>query len=342
MKFLIPLIALLGPVSAEALRTASITHVVNDVQVYPGAGSPRLAKIGEKVATPASVQTGRRSRTELTFNDNTITRLGQNSVFSFREGGRNVELKQGSILLQVPKNVGGATIRTATVTAAITGTTVMFEYGPGNWIKLITLEGTQKLSLKGSKNFVEVPAGKMIIMHPDAKVIPAPVTIDLKKLIATSPLAGDSVFKPLPPLARDLINENVKEQLNAKRDGALLPTNWVIKGPGNRTANRLLDSSRNNRLLKREYNVPPKDTDDGTGGYPDGYPGGNTGGSANTDGSVSSSSGVTSTFATVDIAGAIQWLNSGGGSINSYQGTTTVTDGVIQVAPRPLPGRSSP
>lgn len=313
MKFLIPLIALLGPASAEALRTASITHVLNDVQVYPGAGSPRLARIGEKVATPSSVQTGRRSRTELTFNDNTITRLGQNSVFSFREGGRNVELKQGSILLQVPKNAGGATIRTATVTAAITGTTVMFEYGPGKWIKLITLEGTQKLYLKGSKNFVEVPAGKMIIMHPDAKVIPAPVTIDLKKLVATSALAGDSVFKPLPPLARDLINENVKEQLNAKRDGALLPTNWVIKGPGNRTANRILDSSRNSRMLiKREYNGPPKDTNDGTGGYP----GGNTSG-----GTLNITYGGNSAGA---LGGTL-----GSDSINYFQGTTTVTNGSL-------------
>lgn len=33
-----------------------------------------------------------------------------------------MEIKQGSFLLQVPKNAGGATIRTSTVTAAITGT----------------------------------------------------------------------------------------------------------------------------------------------------------------------------------------------------------------------------
>jgi hypothetical protein len=247
MKFLIPFIALLCPVAAGDLGTASITHAINEVQVYPGTGAHHLATIGEKVATPSSVQTGRRSRTELTFNDNTITRLGQNSVFSLSEGGRNVELKQGSILLQVPKNAGGATIRTATVTAAITGTTVMFEYSPKNWIKLITLEGTQKLYFNGSKNFVEIPAGKMIIMRPDAEVIPKPVTIDLKKLVATSALAGDRVFKPLPPHAKNLINENVKEQLTAKREGALLPTNFVITGPGNRTSSGLKDTAQTNR-----------------------------------------------------------------------------------------------
>ncbi len=243
MKFLFPILVLMIPARADSLRTAEVTRAINDVQVYPGEKSARPVTVGERLATPSSVQTGRRSRTELSFNDSSITRLGQNSVFSFREGGRNVELKQGSILLQVPKNAGGATIRTATVTAAITGTTVMFEYSPGKWIKLLTLEGTQKLYLNGSKNFVSVPAGQMIIMKPDAKVIPRPVTIDIKKLIATSPLAGDSVFGPLPPLAREAIRQTLDEQLSAKREGILLPTNYVISGPGRRNASTIADAT---------------------------------------------------------------------------------------------------
>jgi hypothetical protein len=251
MKILIPLLALIVPAAADTLRTANVTAVFNDVQVYPGSGASHLAAIGEKVALPSSVQTGRRSRTELIFNDNTITRLGQNSIFSFREGGRNVELKQGSVLLQIPKNVGGATIRTATVTAAITGTTVMFEYSPGQWIKLITLEGTQKLSIKGSKTSVSVPAGKMIIMHPNATVIPEPVTIDIAKLVTTSPLAGRGTFGPLPPAAKELIQQTIDEQLLAKRQGDLLPTNYVISGPGIRNSSILMDTAQNIRIAPR-------------------------------------------------------------------------------------------
>jgi hypothetical protein len=268
MKTLIPLFALLVPAAAaaaaETLRTASVTVAVNEVQVYPGSSAAHLATVGEKVATPSSVQTGRQSRTELTFNDSTLTRLGQNSVFSFREGGRNVELKQGSVLLQVPKNAGGATIRTATVTAAITGTTVMFEYSPGGWIKLLTLEGTQRLSINGSKTSVAVPAGKMIIMHPNATVIPEPVTIDIAKLVATSPLAGKGTFGPLPPHVRELIQQTVQEQRLAKQQGDLLPTNYVISGPGSRTSRSIVSSSQDNRMPK-----PLNPTgQDGTGGPP--------------------------------------------------------------------------
>ncbi|MEI6653510.1 MAG: FecR family protein [Verrucomicrobiota bacterium] len=255
MKTFIPLIALLIPAAAEPLRTANVTAAVNEVQVYPGSNASHIATVGEKVAAPSSVQTGRRSRTELTFSDSTITRLGQNSVFSFREGGRNVELKQGSVLLQVPKDAGGATIRTATVTAAITGTTVMFEYNPGNWIKLLTLEGTQKLSINGSKTSVAVPAGKMIIMHPNATVIPEPVTIDIAKLVATSPLAGQGTFGPLPPLARELIQQTIQDQLGAKRQGDLLPTNHIISGAGTWNSQGILDSATYNQKLPRNPNT---------------------------------------------------------------------------------------
>ena len=257
MKLFIPLLALIIPAAADTLRTANVTAAVNEVQVYPGSSNPHSAAIGEKIALPSSVQTGRQSRTELTFNDNTITRLGQNSVFSFREGGRNVELKQGSVLLQVPKNVGGATIRTATVTAAITGTTVMFEYSPGKWIKLLTLEGTQHLRINGSKISVAVPAGKMIIMHPNATVIPEPVTIDIAKLVATSPLAGHGPFGPLPPRATELIQQTIHDQIDAKRQGDLLPTNYVISGPGNRSAAGIVDTANNRPPLRLNANGQP-------------------------------------------------------------------------------------
>ncbi len=251
MKILIPFLALLVPAAADSLRTANVTAAVNEVQVYPGSSAPHLASIGEKVSMPSSVQTGRRSRAELTFSDSTITRLGQNSVFSFREGGRNVELKQGSVLLQVPKDAGGATIRTATVTAAITGTTVMFEYSAGKWIKLITLEGTQKLSINGSKKSVSVPAGKMIIMHPNATEIPEPLTIDIAKLIATSPLAGKGTFGPLPPLAREFIHQTIQDQLFAKRNGDLLPTHYIIFGTGDWNSLGITDSAQVGRRLQQ-------------------------------------------------------------------------------------------
>lgn len=282
MKTFIPFLALLSPAAAETLRTASVTAAVNEVQIFQGSRPAHPASVGEKVTNPSSVQTGRQSRTELTFTDNTITRVGQNSIFSFREGARNVELQQGSVLLQVPKNAGGATIRTATVTAAITGTTVMFEYSPGGWVKLLTLEGTQRIFLNGSSVSVAVPAGKMIIMHPNATVIPEPITIDLAKLIASSPLAGEGTFTPLPADVRELIQATLKEQLIAKREGNLVPTNCIIDGPGNRTSGFLINSGLDSRPpfsldTQSPRQSPNPDPIPFPGGGGSGGPGGNGG-----------------------------------------------------------------
>jgi len=248
MKYLLlPLLA--ASVTAEPLESAKITQAVNDVKVLSQSSSPRAASIGETIRGNTSLQTGRKSRAELSFQDDTVTRLGQNSIFSFRQGGREVELKQGSVLLQVPKDAGGATIRTATVTAAITGTTSMFEYSPGQWVKLLTLEGTQKLYLKGSKEPVLVPAGQMIVMHPNARAIPAPITIDVAKLLATSALAGGSVFGPLPASANEAIAQTVQQQKDAKRSGTLTPTRRVISGPGSR-------GTRSQRDIRQPQPVP--------------------------------------------------------------------------------------
>jgi hypothetical protein len=223
LRFLPLILATAAIAHADTLRTAKVSQAINQVTLYPEGSSARPAQTGDNITGSSSLQTGRRSRAEITFQDQTITRIGQNSVFSFRSGTRDLELQQGSVLLQVPKNAGGAQIRTATVTAAITGTTTMFEYEPHQWVKLITLEGCQKLFIKGHKHPVLVPAGQMIIMNPDGRVIPQPVIVDIARLLATSVLAGKGTFGPLPPKALSLIAQSIDQQKKDKNNGILLP-----------------------------------------------------------------------------------------------------------------------
>jgi len=231
---------------AETLQSAKVTTRVNDVRLYQQKQSGRQAKEGDRISGHTSVQTGRRSRAELTFQDNTVSRLGANSTFSFRRGSRDINLNQGSILLQVPKSAGGATIRTATVTAAITGTTLLMEYNVGKWVKLITLEGNVGLKLgnKGAKGGlfggrkrVNVPAGKMIIMRPNGEIITKPVDVDLKRLLASSILAGDKTFGPLSDEARLHIADAVAKQEKLKREGILLSQHQVERHPGSSSTN---------------------------------------------------------------------------------------------------------
>ncbi|HEV7401839.1 MAG TPA: FecR domain-containing protein [Chthoniobacteraceae bacterium] len=62
------------------------------------------------------------SRAELEYPDGTIVRLGQNSIFTFNSASRELVLEKGSLLFHIPKGAGGGTIKTASLTAAVTGT----------------------------------------------------------------------------------------------------------------------------------------------------------------------------------------------------------------------------
>lgn len=209
-----------GAAHAAPLKTANLTKKVNEVRISESSRQARQASVGDRLTGSSTVLTGRQSRAELTFPDKTITRIGANAVFRFNSGSRDMEIKQGSFLLQVPKNAGGATIRTSTVTAAITGTTTMMEFSPDKWLKFICLEGTAKLRNKQGDS-VDVPPGHMIVMHPDARNFPRPLIVNVKKMQKTSALMDEETFGPLNGNAQGAIDGTIAGQMDGKRNGSL-------------------------------------------------------------------------------------------------------------------------
>ena len=107
--------------SADELKAAKVTQVIQDVRVLPSNASPRPAAVNDDVRGGTAVQTGVQSRSELTFKDQTITRLGEKTIFSVGEGPRTIDLGSGQFLLYTPKKAGGAKLKAGPVTAAITG-----------------------------------------------------------------------------------------------------------------------------------------------------------------------------------------------------------------------------
>ena len=108
-------------VKADELKEAKVTQVIQDVQVLPSNAAPRAAAVNDNVRQGTAVQTGVQSRSELTFKDQTITRLGEKTIFSVGEGPRTIDLGRGQFLLYAPKKAGGAKVKAGPVTAAITG-----------------------------------------------------------------------------------------------------------------------------------------------------------------------------------------------------------------------------
>jgi mannose-6-phosphate isomerase-like protein (cupin superfamily) len=223
------LFATIGSTTAAQLKQATVTRIIQDVQLLPSEGAAWAATVNDTVQEKTAVRTGADSRSELTFTDQTLARLGANTIFTFNEGTRNLNLEGGVMLLRVPKNAGGARISTAAVSAAITGTTVMLEYHKHSYVKLIVLEGVARLYLRNRLGeSVLVHAGQMLIVKPDAKNLPDPVDIDLARLMSTSLLIVD-----FPPLAsQQLIADEVTNQRDEKSHGKLIDTNLVIYGRG--------------------------------------------------------------------------------------------------------------
>jgi hypothetical protein len=185
-------------VAADAAKKEGrVTWIIRDVKLLSSKSAARAAVVNDKVREGTGVRTGDDSRSELTFLDLTITRLGANTVFSFTGAGRNIELGSGSVLLSVPKDSGGAHMTTDAVTVGITGTTLTLETARSGRNKLIVLEGGARLSLnRHPSESAYVRAGQMLDVPPGATKLPPPVDIDLDQFMKTSPLITG--FPPLP------------------------------------------------------------------------------------------------------------------------------------------------
>src|SRR5881227_2205390 len=149
-------------VSADELKEAKVTQVIQDVKVLPSDAAPRPAAVNDNVRPGTAVQTGTQSRSELTFKDQTITRLGEKTIFNVGEGARTMDLGSGQFLLYVPKKAGGAKVKMGPVTAAITGTTVLGNVSPSGVIEFTVLEGTARVRLDRVGQCLLVVAGQKV------------------------------------------------------------------------------------------------------------------------------------------------------------------------------------
>jgi hypothetical protein len=173
-----------------------VTAIFHEVQLLPEQADPRPAAINDKVDNGTALRTGDDSRSELTFGDLTITRLGANTIFSFNRAGRSVRLDSGSILLYVKKNSSGAEVSTKAVTVGITGTTLIVDSTQGG-DNLIVLEGGARMTLKNhldQSSFIQ--GGQMLRVPSGATKIPKPTNVQIEELLKTHPLLADLPLLP--------------------------------------------------------------------------------------------------------------------------------------------------
>jgi len=107
------------------LATATVSRVENQVsygKIVGDKSETRPAVPNDVVKTNNYLLSETDSRAELRYEDGTIVRIGQNTIFTFEEKTRTLNLKKGTFVFYIPKGKGGGTIKTPSFTAAITGT----------------------------------------------------------------------------------------------------------------------------------------------------------------------------------------------------------------------------
>jgi len=213
-----------GRLNAASTNEARVTRVKNQVQLADSRNA-RRASVNDIVHEEAIVRTGNGSRAELSFPDETVVRLAAHSAFGFSRGTRGLNLKEGAVLVQAPKEADGATIHAGSVVAAVAGTTIMIEYYPG-FYKFLVLEGTARSYRPGHLgDSVLVRAGQMVFGNPEA-ALSDPIDVDIERFMKTSRFITD-----FPPLRsqKSIVLESQKQQ-REKLDKVLIDTNLVIFG----------------------------------------------------------------------------------------------------------------
>ena len=164
-------VALAG--AAIPFTRATVTRTQNKVaygQIVGGKGRTRPANTGDIVASSNYLLTETDSRAELQYDDGSVVRIGQNTVFSFEADTRTLNLKEGTFTFFIPRGQGGGTIKTASLTAAITGTV-----GKVSRDTIAVVEGELTLIPSGKK----VRAGEFARLAADGNIVIArfdPVT----------------------------------------------------------------------------------------------------------------------------------------------------------------------
>ena len=241
--------SLAGQLSAAALKESTFTQVVNDVSVITlPAQAAKTARVHDLVQAPEVVRTGAKSRAELKAPDQTLTRVGANSVFSFEGAGRDMKLEQGSVLFHSPKGKGGGTIKTGGASAAVLGTTVIVVATRDGGFKTIVLEGRGRVRLANGKS-VDLQAGQLVFVLPGGNDFGPVLTINLGRLVAGSNLVR-GFTDDLPSFGE--IERAIAAQDRRIASGKAEDTNYLVGDSATRDDVKVLDANTQERALRDE------------------------------------------------------------------------------------------
>jgi hypothetical protein len=235
---------------AAPLSSATLTRLENSVKYGEVRGSQsvtRRAVVADVVRANNFLLTETDARAELRYEDGSIVRVGQNTVFSFEADSRTLALEKGSFIFFVPKGSGGGTIKTPSLTAAITGTV-----GKVSRDTIAVLEGEITLIPSGRK----VAAGFFARRNADG-------SITIAKFDPTKAMDGRLMAfnGPMPGFAEDGLGRSSGPQFDTSLLTRVETLNRTQNLPG--AVEKFFPEPDRNPVKEEETKVfvpPPRET----------------------------------------------------------------------------------
>jgi hypothetical protein len=175
------------------------------------------ALLNDKIESDTQVGTGEQSMCELSLDDKSITRIGANALFSFIKQERLVKCDKGTFLVSKDPETETITVTTGSVTAAVNGSTVMFDVKDDATHIAVAETTTGVIVTDKNGKSMTLQSGEGISATPNGMTSSTPQSVDVKDLTSSSPLFTE---KGLAPLANDALIKGVTSaQETAKAQG---------------------------------------------------------------------------------------------------------------------------
>ena len=176
--------------SAEVPFTSAIVQDLrNQVRLLLKNQAPRPAQRSDKMTPGDALATARAALAEMRFNDGSITRVGEQTLFRFQPNTRSFRLDNGTLLLVIPPGQGETRVRTPNAAAGIRGSALFVRYNPDTDTTLVgALTNSQiEVSNQDKSQRQVLKAGQMAVITQNR--IERVYDFDLNTFYETSELA---------------------------------------------------------------------------------------------------------------------------------------------------------
>ena len=202
--------------STHSASASFVSFLKNNV--YTVQNTNKVSEVlNDKIESDTQVGTGEQSMCELSLDDKSITRIGANALFSFVKQERLVKCDKGTFLVSKDPETETITVTTGSVTAAVNGSTVMFDVKDDATHIAVAETTTGVIVTDKNGKSMTLQSGEGISATPNGMTSSSPRSVDIKDLTSSSPLFTE---KGLAPLANDALIKGVASaQETAKAQG---------------------------------------------------------------------------------------------------------------------------